>query len=529
MRNIVNALCMFLLCPAVIFSQQETGGKCMTSDRYLRTLAPGINGKVTFSGTRPDNQVSVLSPSKRFRIHYDTSGANVPAMVTATGERITGSAFQFVDTVGKIFDSVWTAEITTFGFAAPPSDNGVGGGDEFDVYIQDLGANSFGYTDWDDSSPLPGSGAAPRYPSFVVIDNDYGTGFRTIGIHALMSTAAHEFHHAIQVSGYGVWGNDFYFYELTAEAMEPTVFPSSKDYVNDIGIYFSNIQNIALYSPQSISRGYERAIWSVFLMKRYGVSIMREIWESISSMRPIPAMAAVLAKNGTSLPKEFSEFCYWNYFTGARADSVRFYTDAKLFPQVSIRDRETLGNIPVLYQYTCKGFGVNYLQAIHAMDTAAFIIANTNMDDALGPQSNSYGYQFRASLSSMDGGSRLANGWWTSFSVTDPTNWLYSLVLSNATTPGTAVITYPNPYRPDASLLYIGPIAAGQEAPQLSIISASYDGIYAGNVPVRSFNGSLYAVWDGRTSRGEMAASGIYVYVLSTGGTVVQGKFAVIR
>jgi hypothetical protein len=532
MRSIINYCLWVVLCIPVLSAAQEEGEKkCATFDRFTANPSTGVNGKITAVMVRPSLPLSILSPSGRFRIHYDSTSSEPPALLTAAGVRIPGTAKQYVDTVARIFDSVWTAEVTTYGFPAPPSDNGEGGGDEYDIYIAPRVTNDFGQTNWLDETALPGTGALLRYPSYIDIDNDYA-GYRTPGLKGLMSTAAHEFHHAIQIGCYGVWDEpEFYFYELSAESMEPTVFPSSNDYTKDIKTYFSNVENISLYAPHSSYAGYERAIWGVFLMKRYGVGIMRQIWESIATMRPVPAEKAVLEKNGTSLGKEFSEFCYWNYFTGYRGDSVKYYRDAKAFPLVSIREREPVGSSATVYQQTCKGFGVNYLQGIRASDTAAFIITNVNMDDALGTQAHTYGYQLQASTATVSGGAQIANGWYTNFSVTDPANWKYTPVVNAAAQLNAAIVCFPNPYRPAEASLYIGPInlATMNKAPEFAVFTSGYDRVYSGTLPLQSYNGSTYAVWDGKNSSGDLVASGIYIYWLTTGDPVATGKFAVVR
>jgi hypothetical protein len=530
MRNIIKYLFAALVCASIAaHGQTDEPKKCATFDRYRTGLPPAISGKIML--TRPVLQTSILSPLKRFRIHFDTTGINTPAMVTPQGARIEGTAAQYADTAAKIFDSVWTAEVTTFGFGAPPSDQGEGGGNEYDIYIEARPTNDFGETVWDDSAPLPGQSSPPRFTSYISIDNDFGAGYRTIGMHALMSTAAHEFHHAIQIGVYGVWYTDFYFYELSAESMEPTVFPSSKDYVQDIRTYFGNIENISLYTPNSLYRGYERAIWGIFLMKRYSTAVMREIWEAIASGRPVPAMETALEKRGTSLPKEFSEFCYWNYFTGPRADTVLYYADSKLFPNVNVRDKQTLGTAPVVFQYACKGFGVNYLDVQRATDTASFIIANTNMDDALGLQTNSYGYQLNVSGAAIDGGARLTNGMYANFSVSDPSNWKFLSLVQSVPGQQNVIACFPNPFAPSASSLFIGMnTAQAQQGTQtLTVISSGYERVFSGSVPRQTFNGALYAVWDGKSQSGEYIASGIYMYVLTAGSESTKGKFAVIR
>ncbi|HLP16174.1 MAG TPA: MXAN_6640 family putative metalloprotease [Bacteroidota bacterium] len=528
LSKLVLAICIMLSMHG--WAQTHDPKKCSTFDRYKQTLAPGIDLKV--AEARPDLQTSVLSPSKHFRIHFDTTGANAPAMVTAQGARIEGTALQYVDTVAKIFDSVWTAEVTTYGFAAPPSDGLEGGGSEYDVYIQDRGPNNFGQTMWDDTAPLPGETTPPRFTSFISIDNDFGAGFRTIGMPGAMSTAAHEFQHAIQIGTAGLWNDDLCFYEMCAESMEPTVFPSSKDYVNDISTYFRNIENISLYTPYTLYAGYERAIWGIFLMKRHGTTVMREIWETIATVRPVQAMKTVLERKGYTLQNEFSEFCTWNYFTGPRADSVDYYPDAKLFPVVNVRDRETLGANPVVFQYACKGFGVNYLEVRQLTDTATFIISNVNTSDALGSQSNSYGYQLRVAATELSGTTQLPNRMYAAFTVPDPANWKYTPMVESRPVLAEATGCYPNPYTPSAfQQLRISLTAeqALQPTQTLSVYSSSYDCVFAGSVRRDPLTNAPYAVWDGKTTNGDYLASGVYLYVITAGGTSVKGKFAVRR
>jgi hypothetical protein len=125
MRNIIKYLFAALVCASIAaHGQTDEPKKCATFDRYRTGLPPAISGKIML--TRPVLQTSILSPLKRFRIHFDTTGINTPAMVTPQGARIEGTAAQYADTAAKIFDSVWTAEVTTFGFGAPPSDQGEG-------------------------------------------------------------------------------------------------------------------------------------------------------------------------------------------------------------------------------------------------------------------------------------------------------------------------------------------------------------------------------------------------------------------
>ena len=102
-------------------------------------MAARNNVKEAYVAVRPVMQTSILSPSGKFRIHFDTTGTNQPAMVTSDGIAIPNTTNQYVDTLAKILDIVWQTEIDSFGFAPPPSDGGRGGGDELDVYVSNLG------------------------------------------------------------------------------------------------------------------------------------------------------------------------------------------------------------------------------------------------------------------------------------------------------------------------------------------------------------------------------------------------------
>jgi len=137
---------------------------------------------------RPTLQTSTLSPSGRFRIHFDTTGANQPALIAA-GQDVPNTTKAYVDSVAKVLDYVWTYEIDTLGYDPPPPDGIEGGGPEFDVYVEDLGPGEFGYTDWLDADAIP-TPYNTRFPTFIVMDNDF-LGLRTSGMNGLKVTCAH--------------------------------------------------------------------------------------------------------------------------------------------------------------------------------------------------------------------------------------------------------------------------------------------------------------------------------------------------
>ena len=89
------------------------------------------------SAIRPLNDTSVVSPSGKFRIHFDTTNVNgnQPFLYDANGQRIPNSTRAYVDSVAQVCDHVYHVEVDSFGYPPPPSDSGVGGGNEYDIYI----------------------------------------------------------------------------------------------------------------------------------------------------------------------------------------------------------------------------------------------------------------------------------------------------------------------------------------------------------------------------------------------------------
>ncbi|MDD8016791.1 MAG: hypothetical protein PHP42_00310 [Bacteroidota bacterium] len=433
-----------------------------------------------------------------------------------------------------ILDSVWNAEINTYGFTAPPSDEGRGGGNEFDFYVMDLGSGLFGETIPEYDFPISSGGVNPLYASYIRIDNDFGIGYRTKGIQGIMVTCAHEFHHAVQVGGTGIWDQDFYFYELCAEAMEPIVFPTVKDYINDVATYYQHIFNTPLFQPatNSITAGYERAIWEIFLMKKFGAKEMKDLWAELKTFRPVQATQNVLQKYSTSLQREYSDFSLWNTYTNTRADSIKYFADAKLFPTPTYTASITLGTTEESITRNSKSFLSNYFSVISQTDSTVFIVSNANFDDALNTSQQEYPFTLR--LSSLPGLNlvQYANSVYGQLLVPDPSQWKLSTVVQGIIFQVGNAACFPNPFVPDGKhgpfLIYLESSSLNSK-PDLYIYTSAMDLIYSGNVPTTIFSGRQYAAWDGRDNNNKVVSSGVYIYFLKINTSTIRGKFAVLR
>lgn len=523
-----NSIILVLVVAAAMYCQEQTE-KCGTF-RHVRLLTQAKKSHVELPViARPILQKNLLTRNNRIRIHYDTSGINTPAMVDNSGIRIPNSYQRFIDTLSVILDSVWNVEINTFGFNEPPADDNRGGGNEFDFYVEELSGGLFGETIIETDLPVGPTKTNQQYATYIRIDNDFGIGFRTKGVSAILATTAHEFYHAIQVGGSGVWEDDhFYFYEICAEAMENTVFKNAKDYIFDVKTYFTNISSIPLFVLRSQTNyaGYERAIWGMFLMKKYGTSIMKDIWEEIKRQRPVPALNDALNRRSTSIQREFADFSFWNFFTALRADSVRYYSDAKILPPVALTRTFVANSSTQDISVISKSFVSNYYKVSVSSDSAFFIVSNTNYNDLINDGQKTLTSRISFTSTASLGYPLVANSIYAMFTAVEPQEWSYIPVgiksLSSC---------FPNPFKPSTSSLLISleGIGAVNDA-TLTILSLNnFDLVYSNNAQYTVFSGTQYAEWKGRDNKGEIVPSGIYLYILSKGSTIIKGKFAVIR
>ncbi|HMD14626.1 MAG TPA: MXAN_6640 family putative metalloprotease, partial [Bacteroidota bacterium] len=375
----------------------------------------------------------------------------------------------------KYFNYVWSYEIDTLGYFQPPLDTD----GYYHVYIIDL-ANSgiYGQTTWG-TSPI-NTGQPPRYTTYIQIDKDFSTVYPpTRGIPALKVTAAHEFNHAIHIGSYGLWVNDFYFYELTATWMETVVFNDVKDYIQYLYQFDPNTnRNVAAgqFATPDVSFNaysglieFSRGIWGCYVQKRFSRDVIRRAWELMQTFLnnaapSIPAMDAALSEYGSSLRQAFLEWSVWNLHTGPDADTVKYYPDGRLYPFMQQRAdvvyngeyrsfADTIQALSSVYHPIC------ILDSLHPTCNTSpkidAIISNLNADaagDGIG-----YGFQYDISPTGDQTYKPLGNGVFVKISASDPANWSSqeietdsgSLIVPRYTEP----LVCPDPFRPSGNKL----------------------------------------------------------------------------
>jgi hypothetical protein len=482
--------------------------------------------------SREERQTSLVSGG--FRVHFDTTGSDAPALLDSTGAKIAGTARAFVDSVFSMLAHVVAYEIGTLRYLAPISDAGLGGGNEYDIYIMDLGS-MYGETSPDFYTEEGGCSS-----SSITIDNDFGfvRPIKNRGLGGLRVTLAHEFHHAIQIGSYGFWAQDAYFHEITSTWMEDVVYPDVNDYYNYLTASWGQFRNPEKPFTSSDSYiPYSRAIWGHFVAKKYGADVMRETWDAIRTVRPHVAIDQALRAHGTDFGEAFSDWALWNYFTGPRAKPVTYYTDGAEYPQMvqSAVDfpgsaRDVAGSL--------RSYASSYLLVERGTDTMTVILSNTDMAGINAATNPLLAYTLKLRSTRPDESYKgTPIGVYAKLDVADIAKWTTWFAVRDSASPGidpssfSSQRPFPSPFRPGRhACVYIPLDGADQQRGSLYIFSASYD-LVRGVADCASVVhlGKQMFTWDGRMNNGSVAPTGVYLYVIDIPGGRITGKIPLVR
>jgi hypothetical protein len=477
-------------------------------------------------------QTSVVSPSGFFRIHYDETGSNIPSFSSGL------SVEQNVAEVAKSLDSTYKFEVDFLGFLSPPSDNGAGGDNKYDVYIQNQGGGVYGYTEWENKI------GQINWTSFMVIDNDY-IGYYSTGLNGMKVTVAHEFHHGIQVGNYAVENGsspyrqaDLFLYELTSTSMEEFVYDNVNDYYAYMLSYFQNPEKA--FPNQN---GYNLAIWNLYMQERFDFGILKEQWELIPSISAILAINNTIQVRGSSFPGELNKFGIWTYYTNSRSIPGSYFEEATNYPLVS--PTSELNYTPP--QQTVEGNSQptanNFvLFDVSSNDDSLFAII-TNGDASQSPN-QSFAYDYTLYNNPTSGQRELTANYSSTFSATNSNFWSVSEILNDLLVRSDSVIVpivevneslvFPNPfvYSSNYTSSFIN-IALNMEngaTVDFNVYSPDLELVYSTTTNVGPLrNNSIGIYWDAFNEEGEKLASGVYIYVIKNGEEVVKGKVVIFN
>jgi len=475
--------------------------------------------------SRPIMQKSRTSGG--FRVHYDTVGINAPAMLDVNKQRVAGTQEEYVDSVLAIAQEVHSYEISVLGYSPPPDDGSEGGGPEYDIYIAEL-SNLYGVTIPENQVDTKPDGG--RFTTYLEIDNDFIFVFplRNKGLPALRVTLAHEYHHAIQLGSYGFWSHDRYFYEITSTWMEDVLFTDVNDYLQYLPSHFFNPQRS--FTTSDGATEYARCIWGHFLAKRFSPAIMRISWEEIRNVPSLQAMDNALRSPPffSTFRAAFAEWSQWNFFTGSRSDSVRYYPESPLYPQAS----QTIVSITSSAGQSTGSLAAlasRYFEVSASAETVNLILSNINFESAVQNTGMIFPYTYRFSESNLGNDYQQAGAsLFVKLDVPDISNW-YTSGLSTFSSEGVA---FPNPFVTSGKGVVNIPINSPiPVAYSLVIFSSDMDRAFdfTGSSRYVVPPGTQVAQWDGTTENRERAPSGVYIYVLEYAGETHKGKIVLIQ
>ncbi len=484
---------------------------------------------------RPALDKSVVTPSGFFRIHFDTSGFSVPSYNPGL------SIEENIAEVVKSLDSVYNFEVGFLGYPSPPSDNGSGGDDRYDIYIVNQGGGLYGYTEWETKI------GPNNWSSFMVIDNNYA-GYFSSGINGLKVTLAHEFHHSIQLGNYGIEnGNspfrdsDVFFYEITSTAMEEFVYDEVNDYYQYMDSYFCCTDRAF-----PLHNGYNLAIWNIFLEKRFGFDLLKRQWELIPNQFAITAINNALIIFGSTFPRELNEFGIWTYYTNYKSVPGLYFKESAAYPLIiptsSIQfnppsQQANMNSAPVANNFV--RFNVTAIS-----DTLFVIITNGDAGAAASNPNQFFPFQYTLFSDGNTGDRTLTDNYSSSFNVTSGSFWSVSEILNDIIVRRDSVIkpsagsinySYPNPfsYTRDyitGSFIFFPHNANAGETVDFNVYSSGMQLVYNGEKNIQILPGDQRGVsWNGLDNDNKKLASGVYIYVLKRGDDVETGKVVIFN
>ena len=467
--------------------------------------------------SEPARQRSVVSPSGFFELHWDDTGLNAVPQ-----EDLSGNGFpDYIDSAAVILDHVWNIEVGQLAYSPPP---GIDGNPAIPYPVYFTNQLQYGVTWPVDliTANLPDT----TYTSYIEFDNNYSESyFPTKGLNGLKVTAAHEFHHAIQL-GYSFRINDIYFFEMTSTWMEEYLYPDINDYLNYLDDFFKIVSNSRFdYSGSTFP--YANSIYLQMLEAEYGAIIVRSIWEKIKIQKSLPALISTLEQINSTWFESLGEYGLWLYYTGDRAIPGNFFNDASFFPQITIKSEDFIEfNGAYVDDLNIKEIANRYLQFQDVRGKIIRIQVNANEHSEAGfrimtPFSYLQLYQINNVIISdpIDSDQMI-------LVMTNAEN-NQTLTTIDAGLSGsidlTSIYSFPNPVlTKETEIVHFQNVPPEAE---LCIYNTSGKRVAS----VENNNNSRIRTWYLKNDDGQKVAGGIYIFLVQGDGLLKTGKFSIIR
>ena len=292
-------------------------------------LSPDQQSTAAMLLARPNNDSIYISPDSHFAIHYDIGSSDgvPPEDLDASGVP------DYVERIGLYADSSYRRYHLNMEFYLPPPDDD----SLYDIHLLNLGG-TYGVTIREDA----GDSVWQDYGSYIQMHNTFsfappnddpeGT---VIG--AQKVTAAHEYFHATQMAYAFKNGDDLWWTEGSAVFFENDVYDEVNDHYYYLP-YFFNYPDTFLIDTSNFGaylHNYSTFIWPEYLAKKFGVEIIKSVWEYLRYYDPLTAIDSALSPFGKDMQQVFPEFALWNYFTKDRYDTA-FHDDGLDYPLIVV-------------------------------------------------------------------------------------------------------------------------------------------------------------------------------------------------
>lgn len=516
---------------------EASGIKCGFSDDNNRILSGAIQA------TRPTLQYIHVSPSGIFALHYDRSGEHAVPLEDKNSNGVP----DFIDSAAAYFDYSYNEEVHAMGYQPPPLDQNGGGTAEYDIYFLELGRSTGNYGSTIPEKRIGNGGTHGTFTTFITIDNDFSENdiyngrraFYTFGYQALQVTAAHEFHHAIQLGAYGNNPEYCVFHEMSSTWMEYRVYPNVHDYRQYLTRLFGNLAEHSFGKGSDCFAGYDYGILGQYLYKTHGDGFLRNVWEYIGTQQnPYRALATTAIDNGSTFDKLWCGFLPWLYHTGHRAEGAAYFTAAEEYPTVTFTPVKNYSEPSSSVTGSLTPLEFRFVRFVlpaeehFTADTLDIGLANISTEAAANRSRRATPFTVTCARQPF-GTAQPVPGTPYYVEIQAHADTICSMPpLLNS---GFSIIShqaFPNPCDPkeDGTVYFPVPHNADLATPiTLTVYNAALEVVYTHTGPFDVAAQSRVFPWHCTDAHGNTVESGVYIFTTECEGKVLSGKVAVLR